>query len=231
MNLEQNPLAAFKKFGEAVAHFYIPATIIIYSSGFLMWNYYLSSFSFFEWNLIQSRYISAGLLIWLPISLAAGVYVITLSRISDEKVKLTISSIFGVLVGVWFALISIFFQNIPQYYGGAKPIPVSIIGTQDQIHFFENFNILGAKNGDNDSVQTYPVCLIYQNGQDALFVNASGFNASSTNKNTGTNFNVRALVINHSQFIGFQSVFGDYGDTQCAVAHMLSSGRSDQIGK
>src|SRR3989344_5529627 len=38
---------------------------IIYSTGFVIWNKYLSVFGFFEYNFIQLRYFSAGFIFWV----------------------------------------------------------------------------------------------------------------------------------------------------------------------
>ena len=39
-----------------------PITLLAYAIGFIFWNFYLGEFGFFEYNLIQLRFLSAGAL-------------------------------------------------------------------------------------------------------------------------------------------------------------------------
>ena len=194
----------------------------IYASGFFVWNVYLSHFGFFEYNLIQIRFLSAGLLWWLPIILVILIEV-SISRIINstrKKLQELVGFFFGVLVGLWFISLPLFlFPLIPQYFGGAEPIPTSIIGTPDQIGFLKNFDIPSADNAGKASVQTFPICLIYQNDQYVLFLTTTLTGTSTdTLGNINNVYKSRALSLAKSEYIGFQAVGDEYARSQCSAS-------------
>ena len=55
------------------------------------------------------------------------------------------------------------FNKISSKFGGAKPFVMDLIGPPDTIKYLSNFNIESEPNGNNPSVQTRPLCNIYQN--------------------------------------------------------------------
>src|ERR1700690_2781378 len=167
------------KFTALLIHHAPWAIFVIYASGFCVWNLYLSRFGFFEYNLVQIRYLSAGLLLCVPILLALFTRTYFLNRIVRKWLIEFVKSSVIALVLVWLLVIFIFFNQIPQYFGGGAPIPTTIIGTPDQIAFLSNFGIRSAENGGRASVQTYPVCLVYQNDNYALFFSATNISTTT----------------------------------------------------
>lgn len=180
-----------------------PAWIIfiIYASGFFIWNIYLSTFSFFEYNLIQIRYLSAGILLWLPVFL---LYFF----IKNKKYFY-----FSAIVSMFLVILC--FPLIPQYIGGARPIPIMILGSSDQISFLNNYNVRKTENAGQDSVQTGTVCLIYQNDNYVLFFNATDFSMVTQT------YKVRNLSIVRDKFSGFQQA-ADESDSkiQCGLSNL-----------
>ncbi len=177
------------------------AVFIIYASGFFVWNIYLSTFGFFEYNLVQIRYLSAGIILWTPVFLFYFL-------VKNKKVFciLTIISIMAVIC---------LFPLIPQYIGGAKPIPTMILGAPDQITFLSNYDVRKTENAGRDSVQTGAVCLIYQNDNYILFFNATDIGT------TQQIVKIRILSITRDKFSGFQqAVDEDYSKMQCRYSTM-----------
>jgi hypothetical protein len=89
----------------------------MYASGFLRWNIYLSHYGFFEYNFTQTRFLSAGLLMWLPV-----VVVFVAARLVLEKVPLenkitreSIDYIGGGLIFIWLGLLFfVLFPALPE---------------------------------------------------------------------------------------------------------------------
>ena len=159
--------------------------LLCYVYGFIAWNYLLSKFSFFEYSLLQTRYLSAGLLFLLIILTILLLIYFVLKPFSSkllDNVKKHVK-----ICGIVFLLIlipidiyifspTIFFRT-EQYLGGAHPFAISIIGSDLQIEYLTNFNIPAAANADittttpegdlattsKASVQTGMLCGIYQN--------------------------------------------------------------------
>jgi len=192
------------------------AAAVVYSTGFFVWNFYLSHFGFFEYDFVQMRYLSAGLFFWVAIG--PFVYICIRSFLKKS---------FLLVVGVMFLLLTlrllifVWFPAWPQYLGGLRPIATTIIASPSQIKFIENFDIYPALNAqDKESVQTYPVCLIYQNDQYALFFSASNIVASDS----GIDFRSRVLSLSKDQFVGFQITNDLYSLTQCGLSSTFYSG-------
>ncbi len=146
--------------------------LISYISGFIAWNYYLSRFSFFEYNLLQTRYISAGILFWFLVFI---IYIIlflikksliwcTFKIRKDFSFFQRISFACVIIIFYFLIFLPYIFQITPSYLGGARPIPITLIANPEQIKFLSNFNIPIAKNAaGKQSVQTLQLCNIYQN--------------------------------------------------------------------
>ena len=182
---------------------------------------------FFEYNLIQIRFLSAGLLLSLPIVLILAATYFPLKTIAAKRktIESIIGSITGILIGFWVPFLFMFFPYIPQYLGGAKPIPVSFIGTPAQIKFLENFDVPSIENGEKESVQTFPVCLIYQNDQYVLFFTAnqeSIISQDSDADNYQFLIKTRALLLSRSEYLGLQNMSGEYANFQCRANNYLS---------
>lgn len=169
---------------------------IIYFFGFIAWNYFLSRYGIFEYDFLQTRFLSAGLLWLLPF-----LVLLIISQIIEINNKWLL--IFCLTCVVWFIFFPKFiFPKFPPYLGGAKPIPVSIIGSEDQIKHLSNFNMTPLPTGDNkDSVQTMPVCNIYQN-KDFIIVGVLEFRE---NKEFVP---MRVLTLKLDQIGGFSTTLG-----------------------
>ncbi len=176
--------------------------LLCYIAGFIAWNYYLSHFSFFEYDLLQTRFLSAGFLIlFIPLTIF-----ILIKRFKEFLIRYnTLQLIFLFLIWV-FVFSFFFFSYIPQYLGGAKPYVVSFI-TNSEIS--ESFKLMGIslEEGNNKSVETLKSCKIYENKEIIL----AGFifmpSVSTTTfslPNVKTRVN-RVLIINKSE-IESQSV-------------------------
>lgn len=145
--------------------------LLVYGSGFFIWNFYLLPFGIFEYNLIQTRFVSAGALFWIPI-----IALLLLSRLIERRSnfseldKLSSRSLLAALLAFWVIMLpTSLFQQIPSYAGGARSIPVSVIGSPGQIEYLENFGVHTYSNGEgNDPIQTTPLCLVYQDDDRAI---------------------------------------------------------------
>ncbi len=205
---------------ESIHSYWLPFGFLVYTCGFFIWNIYLSSFGFFEYNLIQIRYLSAGLAFSLP-----AIFIVGISRFLYRKnirgnFRFVISglSILGVIG--WGLIFYNVFPWIPQYLGGGKPIPTMLIGNPDQIDFLSNFEIKIAENGGGKrSVQTLPVCLLYQNDKYVLFFNS--LISTSTKEHFG--FTYRLIALSRDEFLGFQTGVGDYPQV-CGLSGITYNG-------
>lgn len=179
--------------------------LIIYGTGFFLWNSYLLKFGFFEYNLIQLRYFSAGLLFWVP--------PLSLFLLFRRHLSYPTNVIFIFLITLWFFGFQILtFPQTPQNWGGARPFAISLIGEPDQIGFLVNFGISSAENADKHSVQTDPVCFIYQNDDYALIFKAT---QRPSLDSTSTPLAVRVLSLPRSAFSGFHSKLDWHSSLEC----------------
>jgi hypothetical protein len=180
---------------------FVPLVVFsFYALGFLVWNIYLSFFGVFEYNFFQTRYLSSGIY-FLIISFPVIIFIDFLCR----KVKKAIFKNFIVsFVSGTFLIIYTFgiFPWIPQAFGGAKSIPASLIGSPDQIGYLEYFGIRSVENAEGAaSVETMPVCVLYQN-QDFILI---GLLSTSS----------RAIYLKKDQIRGFQVRGGIVSNTKC----------------
>lgn len=144
------------------------------ASGFLIWNFYLVRLGFYEFNLIQARYIHSGItfliisiIILIPYLLIVWVVKLLLTKIQFvKKYYLEITLYFGILLfSVWIITYTLLiFPFISQAWGGAQPRILSIIASEDDIRYLANFNIKTPS-----SVITENLCIAYEN-QDSIII-------------------------------------------------------------
>ncbi|MDD5749771.1 MAG: hypothetical protein PHO91_03225 [Patescibacteria group bacterium] len=176
--------------------------LVAYFYGFLAWNSFLSRFGFFEYNILQTRYLSAGIL-FLGCFLVVIIFLYRLfsviSKIKNSKLfKTNYKIIFFVVFSLIFNICiftPIIFPRIPQYLGGAQPLPISLIGTKEQIDFLRNFNTLNKDNeGNKLPFQTGTLCSIYENNDFVIFATTDENNRS------------RVLKLKPDQFSGISII-------------------------
>ena len=173
-------------------------TFIFYGLGFIIWNQYLIPFGFFEYNLLQVRFLGAGSLFVLVLFIVMVIV--------DVFIKLFGFKISGFVFSLILFLLAVFlfypfqyliFARIPQWLGGARPIPTTILGSEQQISYLGALGVKVAANAEGkNSIQTGLVCLVYQNDRYILF---QTINLSESVK-------VRNVPLSRDQFIGFSSV-------------------------
>ena len=172
-------------------------SLLTYVIGFIVWNKYLGDFGFFEYNLIQARYISAGLLfiiIWIIVS---RVIIFFLHRFRKHEIRIIYKNAIALLIIISLVYFSTeVFLLVPQWLGGGKPVATSILGTSEQIEYLKDLNFFPISNAGNPSIQTR-ACLFYQNNDYVLIGSYS-----------------RILSISRSSIIGFQTVKG-FNNTAC----------------
>ncbi len=171
--------------------------VLAYALGFLAWNIHLSTYGYFEYDLIQTRFLSTGTLILIIFSIPALFSYSLLSSLKKDTLSaFFFRSIFGFIFAVSFVLfVQYLFPKISQSYGGAYPFTKWLIADPDEIEFLSNFNLLTERNGDKRSVQTGLVCEIYSN-RDIMIVGARGEEGN----------NKRILILRKEYLKGFQSV-------------------------
>jgi hypothetical protein len=203
---EKNPLLV-RIFNFATQHFALVA-FLIYASGYIAWNMYLSRYGVVEYNFVQTRFLSAGLLLWIPIIIvfSLSVYVLKHFHAGIRAWKLT-GLVTGALIGAWLGVFIFVFPLLPQSLGGARPIPISLLGTTEQIGMLANFGIKPASTFQaNIGFLTEPLCLIYQNDQYVIvFVRDQ---ATSTRKEGAFSVSVipEIISLNRDEFMGFQTI-------------------------
>lgn len=177
--------------------------LLAYIFGFIAWSYHLSNYGFFEYNLLQVRYLSAG---FLPAFLLLIIIALT------KKIKKIIFYIFLLifLLIYFFVYVKIFFPEWPPYFGGAKPFVISIIANPEQIKMLENFNVEPTPNaGGKDSVETIKVCNLYQNNDFVVIGVTDKDVLCETEKSNNTNNFAkpkRVLILNRDDISGFSII-------------------------
>lgn len=127
----------------------------LYIVGFIVWNGYLNRFGLSEFNFLQARFISAGILAVVIFCLP---YYLLLRLKSNKYLVAALS-----LLYLFYFFPAIILPFVPTSFGGGRPIVTSLIGTPEQIKYLEdNFNIPSEKNGENARVQTMPLCLFFE---------------------------------------------------------------------
>jgi len=180
----------------------------LYALGFFIWNFYLSLFGFFEDNFLQTRFLSTGFFAALAIFGFMSVIfsICTFFRCGwgwFKKQHLFYRSFIVIfLLGLEAIVYTLFlFPWLPQFFGGARPVIISLLGTADQIRYVGNFNLKAAQNADRPSVQTLPTCLLYQNANYILL----GIQYSS---GQDKDIFFRNVLLKAVQFVGIQYGLG-----------------------
>lgn len=137
--------------------------LVLYVAGFLTWNAYLSHFGFFEFDLLQTRFISAGFLcLAIP-----GIPLFLFGQLWNKFSKLNIVWQ-AVSIFAWAVLFGTFAMSyVPQYLGGSKPFLASVVMEPEMA---KAFNLMGYSYPvtDNDSIETIRGCKIYENRDQVL---------------------------------------------------------------
>lgn len=200
---------------------------LAYVAGFFWWNFYLSSYGFFEFNVIQARYLSTGLLFLVPLFICATFFIIILKSKFWNIPKFLLLLLFSMLFVYWLFGFKDYFFNLPQYLGGARPIATSIIASPDEIVYLANFGISAAENAKGKPpVQTSPICLIYQNDEYALFFNSIYTVTSSSTEPSHKElaFDARVISLRRDQFTGFSGSFSQYPNSACNLSGLFYDG-------
>lgn len=192
-------MSEFKKITKEIQESWPLVLGTVYVAGFIVWNRFLSNFGLFEFNLLQTKFISAG--IWAVLSF----YLLYVWKLHTARKSFAIV-IFLIYIFSVFPLIV--FPLIPSSYGGGMPILTSLIGTSDQIKYFdENFEIPKEKNKNNLlSVQTQPICLFFER-EDRMVV---GSISAST---------LRVVTLRGDRFIGFSQPPGGFGGVYACLVN------------
>lgn len=138
--------------------------LISYIAGFFAWNLYLAHFGFFEYDLTQTRFLSAGFLILLFPVFILGVS----KRLSAFFFRINFLTQ-ALLFFFWTLIFSVcIFPYVPQYFGGARPQLASVISNSE---ITESFNLMGISNSNqvDKSIETIRGCKIYENKDQVLF--------------------------------------------------------------
>ena len=131
-----------------------------YVSGFFAWNSYLGHFAFFEYDLLQTRFISAGALILVPLIV---IYLIS-NKLNNRFFKLDIKNKIATYI-VWVIVFSyIVLPFVPGYLDGASPSLVSIVADTNTLNTLKSMNLL-----HSDGIESIRGCKIYENS-DLLII-------------------------------------------------------------
>lgn len=187
---------------------------VVYSIGFLVWNIYLGQYGFFEYNFLQTRYISAGIIFILPLFLLFYPF----SKIirEDGQGRFVFLTCFFVFLFIFAKFI---FPRIPQYLGGGKPTFVSLLGdSAEQMPYLQNFDIGLQKNGEKGSVQTEATCLFYQN-QEIVLIGVTSWKQENNSLLVSPR---RIISLKKDQIRGLQLKGGFEGRVECPVLAFYS---------
>lgn len=161
-----------------------------YFFGFVLWNGFLNDYGFFEINVLQTRFISAGLVFLSPVIL----FII----LSKKDLGYFFSKGYPVLILIIYFIVYLWycFPSIPQSLGGARPFPVSIIGSPEQISYLNMFNLASAPDS---KTQTIPVCQIYSDDVKTIVGISSPVIVEGKEQ-----VSKRVLILHQSEVKGFQ---------------------------
>ena len=160
---------------------------ITYASGFVVWNIHLSRFGYFEYELLQSRFISTGILFLL---LPTIVYLFSFYKQNFSKKRMAASIAFVVLYFIIFTYI--LFPSIPQYLGGGKPYLGSIVANAETVKQYQKMGLLKSEISD---IETTRGCKIYENKNILIF----GFIKGAFENNKYSVSADRVLIINRDK--------------------------------
>ncbi len=179
--------------------------LVAYGIGFVVWNGYLSQYGFFEYSFLQTRFLSTGILTFIPLSYPI-LFIIILTRRLKKIVWIKKNGRFfyEILSLLYFGIVTIFFTlsfyyyifcifpRIPQFLGGGRPFAKSIIAKQEEIKFLSSLNIISTPNGEGQlPIQTVYLCELYNNEKIMII-------------GTAVQSNMRVLILEKELFKGFQ---------------------------
>jgi hypothetical protein len=176
------------------------ALFVSYAIGFLTWNFYLAQFGFFEYDFLQTRFLSTGLLTVIFVFLPFVILIRPLRKNAPEnrslKMKLAEYFIIFLLANWYFFFVLVLFPNIPQFFGGAYPFVKSIVADPTEIAFLQDLDIPSSPNAEGkSSIQTNYVCEIYSN-REVIILATMGREGNS----------MRALMLQKTDFKGSQAI-------------------------
>src|SRR3989338_148320 len=181
---------------------------VVYVIGFFSWNHYLGRFGFFEYELIQTRFFSAGFMSVTILSLIVLVVWRLLKTVNYEKrlwkifLNLPILYQISILIFIlctWTLYFSTsVFPLLPQHWGGARPQIVSIIASSSTIDYLRVMNILPVNAGaGKNPIESEKICLLYQNKEFLLLGHSNvEINQEATLATTSPN---RVLILKREQ--------------------------------
>ena len=199
---------------------------IAYGVGFIAWNFFLVRFGFFEYNLLQTRFLSAGALFLLPFvigwylikKVSLALLLIYKKCLADRwvpLVKLGVKFILGVsLVVYYYLFVSKIFPKTDQYIGGAKPFPILIIFEPGKVNFYKDlgFEFYPSGQGQPEKLSR-PVCNLYQNNDFVIL----GIVNPIKIEELETTISTRIVILKREEAVSFspvpaQNAQRDYGE-------------------
>lgn len=184
---------------------------VAYFLGFIAWNYLLRQLGFFEYQLIQTRFLSAGLLILSPFILLFLIWPKLLKSLMSFINNSSVSRFILVVIFLiyCFLFINFFFPLIPQYFGGGRPISAGIVATQDKLQILNDFGATLGDNADKKAIQTKGLCIFYQNSDVLLLgIPKNEYNELS---NKISILQGRILIMSKDAIIGFDFLDEEIG--------------------
>lgn len=137
--------------------------------GFFIWNIYLSRLGFFEYQIIQTRFVLTGLA-FLVFLVCAGGLVMVLGKFLSMCAYFSHSQFldsFSIYVFFYLGLIFLilffpifYFPMLSPALGGGQPRMLSIIADEKEIQYLAQFGVRIAKGS---SIQTVNYCIAYEN--------------------------------------------------------------------
>ena len=190
-------MSGLKKIGDTAKEyigFWPLALACVYVAGFAVWNRFLTNFGLFEFNLLRTQFISAGIL--AVVCFYFYLRFIFITRTLDWRYFR-----YALVFTYWIYLFPlIIFPLVPQWIGGGKPIITSLVGTSTQIMYLEDsFQIPSEPNseGKKPPIQTRPACLFFARENRSVIGPATG--------TVG-----RIVALPDDQFIGFSRPASGY---------------------
>ena len=168
--LGSNPSPAAMKEKEWLSYISI-SLATSYIVGFIAWNSHLVHYGFFEYNLLQTRFISAGFLILFPLVSPFYIFPKGLSWVINKNNSTAVWRFLFVILAILYLFLSVnyLFPKFSQKIGGAAPFPLSIVADQTTLKTLEDFGVKPGDNANKTSLQTQSVCAIYSNEDFLIF--------------------------------------------------------------
>lgn len=145
---------------------YIFVVSVIYVCGFVVWNLHLARFGYFEYDLLQTRFISAGILVSLSSLILFMLIVFIVKLFSHRAYSFFVDhqGIFLLLFTLAVIVSGVFvFPTIPQYLGGGRPYLGSIIVDESASNEYKEMGLMIS------DVESLRGCKIYENRNIFIF--------------------------------------------------------------